>query len=277
MSHQDPPVNPRLSPHHLLIRSLRTCRQSAFGLLLILCLCLPASASADELLVFAAASLGGTLQRVFSAWQADTGHNAVAAYAGSSALARQIQQGAPADLFISASSEWMDALETSGDIRRQTRRNLFGNRLVLIAHGNDTQAVTLEPGVDLVRLLGQDHLAMAMVDAVPAGIYGKAALTSLGVWDTVAPRVAQSDNVRSTLNLVASGEAHYGIVYATDARAEPKVSVVGIFDEQFHAPIVYPVAILNASRNPLASDFLQYLSGAQARALFVADGFRVLE
>lgn len=258
-------------------RPLGAVRQSIGCSLVLLCLCLPTKASAQDLLVFAAASLGDTLQSVFSAWHEDTGHTAVASYAGSSALARQIQQGAPADLFISASSEWMDAVEASADIRPDSRRDLLGNRLVLIAHGNEAEPVTLEPGVDIVGLLGGERLAMAMVDAVPAGLYGKAALTTLGVWDSVAPQVAQSDNVRSTLNLVASGEAPYGIVYATDARAEPRVSVVATFAEDTHEPIVYPVAILNGRRSPQADDFLAYLSGERARALFKADGFTVLD
>lgn len=241
------------------------------------CLWLPGKASAQELTVFAAASLGDTLQSVFSAWKEDTGNTAVASYAGSSALARQIQQGAPADLFISASRDWMDAVEASADIRPDSRRDLLGNRLVLIAHGSNAEQLALEPGVDLAGLLGDERLAMAMVDAVPAGIYGKAALTALGIWDSVEAQVAQSDNVRSTLNLVASGEAPYGIVYATDARAEPRVSVVATFDEASHEPIVYPVAILRDSRNPLADDFLAFLSSERARALFEADGFTVLD
>lgn len=254
-----------------------SCKNARMLSVLLCCLWLPAKVSAQDLTVLAAASLGNTLQTLFSAWEEDTGHTAVASYAGSSALARQIQQGAPADLFISASSDWMDAVEASADIRPGSRRDLLGNRLVLIAHGNNSEPLALEPGLGLIGLLGDERLAMAMVDAVPAGIYGKAALTALGIWDSVAARVAQSDNVRSTLNLVASGEAPYGIVYATDARAEPRVSVVATFAETTHEPIVYPVAILSGSRSPVAEDFLAYLSGERARALFEADGFRVLD
>lgn len=254
----------------------RHCRHCPIALLFS-CFWLSAKADAQDLTVFAAASLRDTLQNVFSAWHEDTGHTAVASYAGSSALARQIQQGAPADLFISASSDWMDAVDTSADIRSDSRRDLLGNRLVLIAHGGAAEPVVLEPGMNLTRLLGDEHLAMAMVDAVPAGLYGKAALTALGVWDSVAAQVAQSDNVRSTLNLVASGEAPYGIVYATDAQAEPRVSVVATFAEDTHEPIVYPVAILRDSRSPLAEDLLAYLSGERAQALFKADGFTVLD
>lgn len=245
--------------------------------LLINCLWVPANASAQDLVVFAAASLGGSLQEVFDAWHDDTGHTAVASYAGSSLLARQIQQGAPADLFISASSEWMDAVEASGDIDTQSRRNLLGNRLVLIAYDSNAEPVKLMPGVNLVSLLDGNRLAMAMVEAVPAGIYGKAALTALGEWASLAPHVAQSDNTRSTLILVASGEAPYGIVYATDARAESRVGVVGTFAEDTHEPIVYPVAVLSNSRSKVARDFLAYLSGDKARAIFQADGFVVLD
>lgn len=261
----------------LLQRPLRRSRRPALGLLFAIILGLPIQASAQDLLVFAAASLGDTLQKVFSAWEADTGNRAVASYAGSSALARQIQQGAPADVFISASGEWMDALETAGELRPGSRRDLLGNSLVLIAHGSASRPVVLEPGVDLVSLLQGERLGMAMVDAVPAGIYGKAALTSLGLWADVEPHVAQSDNVRSTLKLVASGATPYGIVYATDARAEPKVSIAATFAENSHAPIVYPVAILNGSHSPVAADFLEYLNGDRARALFAADGFKVLD
>jgi len=257
-------------------RPLRMIRR-LLAFLLLNCLLLPANASAQDLVVFAAASLGGSLQKVFSAWQEDTGNTAVASYAGSSLLARQIQQGAPADLFISASSEWMDAVQASGDIDAQSRRNLLGNRLVLIAYGSNVEPVELVPGVNLAGLLGGNRLAMAMVDAVPAGIYGKSALTALGEWNSVEPRVAQSDNARSTLNLVASGEAPYGIVYATDARAESRVSVVGTFTEDTHEPIVYPVAKLSNSRSKVAVDFLAYLGGDKARGIFQTDGFMVLD
>jgi len=257
-------------------RPLRMIRRW-LAFLLCNCLWLPANASAQDLVVFAAASLGGSLQKVFSAWQEDSGHTAVASYAGSSLLARQIQQGAPADLFISASSEWMDAVQASGHIDAKSRRNLLGNRLVLIAYGSNVEPVELVPGVNLADLLGGNRLAMAMVDAVPAGIYGKSALTALGEWNSVAPRVAQSDNARSTLNLVASGEAPYGIVYATDARAESRVSVVGTFTEGTHEPIVYPVAILSNSQSKVAFDFLAYLGGDKARGIFQTDGFMVLD
>lgn len=261
-----------------------TCSLLSRGQTLAAALCLafaatlaPAKASAEQVLVFAAASLANALDGIATDWQAQTGHAAVISYAGSSALARQIQQGAPADLFISASSEWMDEIEASGDVREGTRRDLLGNSIVLIAHGRDAEAVEIAPGFDLAGLLGNERLAMALVDAVPAGVYGKAALTSLGIWDSVEPKVAQSDNVRAALTLVASGEAPYGIVYATDAAAEDNVTVVGHFAADTHEPIVYPAALLAHSRSTVAAEFLDYLSGDDARAAFEAEGFRVLD
>lgn len=234
-------------------------------------------AAAEPVRVFAAASLSDALDAVGEAWRARTGEAIVVSYAGSSALARQIQAGAPADVFISASEDWMAAVEASGDVRAGTRRDLLGNALVLVAHGADAPPVAIGPGFDLAGLLGGERLAMALVDAVPAGIYGREALTRLGVWDAVSSRVAQSDNVRAALALVASGEAPYGIVYATDARAEDGVTVVGTFPADSHAPIVYPAAVVADSRNPRAEEFLAFLEGEEARAAFRAEGFTVLE
>lgn len=238
----------------------------------------PIQAAADELVVFAAASLTTALDRVAAGWTAETKHVAVISYAGSSALARQIQQGAPADIFISASVDWMDAVADSGDLRADTRRDLLGNTLVLIAHGKDAAPVTVDAKLDLAGMLGDRRLAMALVDAVPAGIYGKAALTSLGLWDDVEERVAQTDNVRAALALVARNETPFGIVYATDAAAEDDVSVIGTFPATSHEPIVYPAAITAESRSPaVAQDFLDYLGSNAARAIWEAEGFTVIE
>jgi molybdate transport system substrate-binding protein len=233
--------------------------------------------SADDVLVFAAASLREALETIASDWSAEAGTNVIVSYAGSSALARQIQQGAPADIFISASTEWMDAVEASGDLREDTRRDLLGNSLVLIAHGADADPVDLAPGFDLAGLLGDERLAMPLVDSVPAGIYGREALTFLGIWDEVAPRVAQTDNVRAALALVAAGEAPYGIVYATDAKAQGDVSVIAAFSPESHTPIVYSVALVAGSRNASATDFLDFLSSDSARAVFEREGFAVLD
>jgi len=165
----------------------------------------------------------------------------------------------------------VDVLDADGLLAPGTRRDLLGNRLVLIAPGADAAPVALE---DLSAALGEGgHLAMALVDAVPAGIYGKAALAHLGLWDAVAPRVAQADNVRAALALVATGEAPLGIVYATDANAEPRVSVVARFPEDSHPPITYPVAAIAGHDDDATRAFLGWLGSAQAQAVFVDEGF----
>jgi len=237
----------------------------------------PVRAAADEVLVFAAASLTNALDRVAAAWKAETGHTATMSSAGSSALARQIQQGAPADIFISASVEWMDAIAASGDLRAGTRRDILGNTLVLIAHDRNAAPVTIDLNLDLARLLNGGKLSMAMVEAVPAGIYGKAALTSLGLWTTVEPQVVQSDNVRAALTFVAQGEAPLGIVYATDAAVEDKVTVIGTFPAGSHEPIVYPAGLTAQATSPVAQAFLDYLSSDAARPIWAGFGFAVLE
>jgi molybdate transport system substrate-binding protein len=237
----------------------------------------PAIAAAETVTVFAAASLKNALDRVAETWGEASGHEAVISYAGSSALAQQIEAGAPADIFISASIEWMDTVDASGNVREGTRRDLLGNTLVLIAHGTDAPAVEIAPGFDLAGLLGDGKLAMALVDAVPAGVYGKAALTSLGVWDAVAPNVAQAGNVRAALALVAAGEAPYGVVYRTDAAAEDNVTVVGTFPADTHEPIVYPAAVTASSTSPVADEFMRFLLTPEAAAIFEDEGFRVLD
>ncbi|MFD1912744.1 molybdate ABC transporter substrate-binding protein [Halodurantibacterium flavum] len=237
----------------------------------------PFPAAADEVLVFAAASLTNALDQVAAAWTAETGHTAVMSYAGSSALARQVQEGAPADLLVLASTDWMDAVEASGGLRADTRRDILGNRLVLIAHGPDVPPVTMDERLDLAGMLDGGRLSMALVEAVPAGVYGKAALTSLGLWDDVEPRVAQSDNVRAALALVARGEAPLGIVYATDAAVEDNVTVIGTFPEGSHAPIAYPAAITAQSDSGVAATFLDFMTSDTARAIWQESGFSVLD
>jgi molybdate transport system substrate-binding protein len=241
---------------------------------LALAVALPAAAG-ERLVVFAAASLKGALDRAAGAWAASGGAEVALSYAGSSALARQIEAGAPADLFLSASTEWMDYVQERGLLREGTRRDLLGNRLVLVRNGPGPAPVAIGPGFDLASLLGDGRLAMALVDAVPAGIYGREALTALGLWDGVSGALAQAADVRGALALVASGEAPLGIVYATDAAAEPAVSVVGVFPEASHAPIVYPVAVTAESAHPEAEAFLAFLGSAPARAAFEAAGFTV--
>jgi molybdate transport system substrate-binding protein len=235
------------------------------------------TAWADEVVVFAAASMKTALDEVASLWQAETGIVVTVSYAGSSALAQQIIAGAPADIFISAASAWMDAVEGEGLVVEGSRTDLLGNTLVLIAHGPDAAPVEIAPGVDLAGLLGGGKLAMALVDAVPAGQYGKAALETLGIWDAVSPSVAQSDNVRAALALVSTGEAPYGIVYATDAAADDNVTIVGTFPADSHPPIIYPAALLTEAADEADRAFFAALRSDAARAAFERQGFAVID
>ncbi|MHC5655160.1 molybdate ABC transporter substrate-binding protein [Stappia sp.] len=234
-------------------------------------------ARADDITVFAAASLKNAMDEIAPAFATATGDRLVVSLAGSSALARQIQAGAPADLFISANVKWMDTLAADGLIRADTRVDLLANSIVLIAHGKDAGPVEIARDMDLPGLLGEGRLAMALVDAVPAGIYGKAALTSLGLWDAVEPSVAQADNVRAALALVSSGEAPYGIVYATDAAADDNVTVVATFPADTHPAIIYPAALTQEANTPAATKALAFLRGAEARKAFERQGFVVLD
>ncbi|WP_430465061.1 molybdate ABC transporter substrate-binding protein [Tabrizicola sp.] len=247
-----------------------------FGLAALMGLSLAAPARAEEVVVFAAASLKTALDEIAAEFRAETGHEVVISYAGSNHLAQQILQGAPADIFLSSAVNWMDVVEAAGLVVPGQRRDLLGNRLVLIAHGTGAAAVNLEPGFDLAGLLGDGWLSMAMVDAVPAGQYGKAALQALGLWEAVAPQVAQSENVRAALALVATGEAPYGIVYASDAVAGEAVTVVAEFPEGSHAPIVFPAALLTGAADAADAAFLNALSSEAADATFAAQGFKIL-
>lgn len=254
-------------------------RRSLFALLLVAfgaAFTLPAAAD-DDVIVFAAASMKNALDDVIAAYHDASGKTVKASYQGSSTLAKQIEQAAPADIFISADLAWMDYLAERDLIVPDTRKTLLGNELVLVAPKTSDVAVTLGDGVDLVTPLGSDgRIAMANVDSVPAGKYGKAALTKLGVWDAVAPRVVQADNVRAALAFVARGEAPLGIVYATDAAAEPAVKVVATFPEDTHPPIVYPVALIKGSTNPNARAFLAYMESGAATPFFRKQGFTVV-
>lgn len=247
-----------------------------FRLCLILLSALASSpAWADRITVFAAASMTGVLDEIAQGFMADSGHEVVLSYAGSSTLARQIEQGAPADVFISANSDWMDYLEGSGKIAADTRFDFSSNRLVLIATGPEGPPVKLDRRDDLVQRLGAGRLAMALVEAVPAGIYGKTALEKLGLWDSVAPRVAQTDNVRAALALVAVGAAPLGVVYASDAQAEPRVHVVAIFPETSHPPILYPAAAVAGRDTDAVRAFLDHLQSGAAQDALRAHGLGV--
>jgi molybdate transport system substrate-binding protein len=237
---------------------------------------MPSAAGTGEIVVFAAASLTDAMAEVEEGFEAETGHAVAVSLAGTSTLARQIRHGAPADVFLSADPGWMDALEAEGLVEPGTRFDMLGNALVLVAHGDVAEPVEVGPDLDLAGLLGEGRLAMALVDAVPAGRYGKAALGSLGLWEGVRERVAQTGDVRAALALVAAGEAPLGIVYATDAVAEEDVSVLGTFPAGTHPPIVYPAADLAGRDVPAEAEFLDYLRGGRAREAFERQGFAVV-
>lgn len=243
--------------------------------LVALMLCLAGPLRAEQVVVFAAASLAGPLDEVAAAWEAETGHEVVISYGGSAAMAQQIRQGAPADLFISANEDWMDVLEAEGLILPGSRADLLTNRLVLIRHGPTNMLLPVVEGLDLKALLDGGKLAMGLTTSVPAGIYGRAALEHFGLWDDVAGQVAEVDSVRAALMLVALGEAPLGIVYETDARTEPRVSVIATFPEDSHPPIVYPLAEIAGNGSDNASFLRRYLVGADARRIFESHGFGV--
>lgn len=232
---------------------------------------------AEEVVVFAAASLKNALDAVAADYQAATGNSVTISYAGSNALAKQIIEGAPADIFISAAENWMDEVEKAGLILPGVRKDLLSNTLVLVAHGKDAQPIEIGPEFDLKSLLGDGKLSMAMVDSVPAGQYGKEALQNLGIWSTVESSVAQSENVRAALALVAIGEAPYGIVYASDALSADTVTVVGTFPEASHKPITYPAALLAGALDAADKSFFEALSADAADAKFIAQGFAIAE
>jgi molybdate transport system substrate-binding protein len=241
-----------------------------------LCVGAPARAQGTDVLVFAAASLKNALDEVAAQWRNESGNKVVVSYAASSALAKQIEQGAPAQVFISADLDWMDYLAGKGLIRPETRSNLLGNRLVLVAPKDGAKPVEIKRGFDLAAIIGQGRLAMANVEFVPAGKYGKAALESLSVWPSVSPRLAQAENVRAALLLVSRGEAAAGIVYQTDAASDPNVATIGVFPEDTHPRILYPIALTTTATNPAAESFLAYVKSAKSKGVFEAHGFTFL-
>jgi molybdate transport system substrate-binding protein len=227
----------------------------------------------NKMIVFAAASLKDALDDVNAAYKQTTGVEVVTSYAGSSALIKQIEQGAPAQVFISADRESVDYGAQKKVVRDETRINLLGNELVLIAPADDkTGTITIDSALDLARVAGGGRIATGDVRAVPVGRYAQAALEKLGLWAAVQPKLAMVENVRLALALVARGEAALGIVYATDARAEPKVKVIGTFPADSHAPIVYPAA-LTATAKPGAAAYLEFLQSPAARSIFEKRGF----
>lgn len=223
--------------------------------------------------VYAAASLKNALDDIAASWQSKTGERPVIVYGATPALAKQIIQGAEADIFISADLAWMDDLEQRGLIKKASRADLVSNDLVLIAPKGSSLSTKIEPRFPLGALLGDGRLAIAGVRAVPAGRYGKQALDHLKIWDDVKNRLAQAENVRAALRLVARGEAPLGIVYESDASADPGVTVLGVFPSTSHAPIIYPVAQLRGGNPKGSSNFLAYLKGPEAAKLFTRHGF----
>jgi molybdate transport system substrate-binding protein len=246
---------------------------AAFALLLCMTPVAAAAQAPAPLRVFAAASLKNALDEVNAAYVRTGAAAPTVSYAASSTLARQIEQGAQADLYLSADSDWMNYVAERRLIRPGTRRDLLTNRLALIAPRASTARLTVRRGFPLAAALGRGRLAMAGLD-VPAGRYGKAALTSLGVWDSVAAKTAYGENVRAALAFVARGEAPFGIVYDTDAMVEPGVRIVALFPEGSHPKIVYPAAVTAASRNPTAAGYARFLAGPRASAVFRKYGFK---
>ena len=248
------------------------------GLVAALLLAAGAAQAADTATVFAAASLKNALDNAGKAFTAQTGVELKASYAASSALARQIESGAPADLFASADLEWMDYLAKKNLIRPNTRVNLLGNRLVLIAPSDTKEsAVAFTPDA-FAKALGSDgRLATGEVNSVPIGKYAKVAFEKLGLWGGVQPRLAQSDNVRAALALVSRGEAPLGVVYESDARSDPGVKVVGVFPADSHPPVVYPFAVTVDAKGEGAQRFLDYLRSAAAKPFFEAQGFSIVD
>jgi molybdate transport system substrate-binding protein len=225
-----------------------------------------------ELLVFAAASLTGVLEDLSAQWQKTSGVTVKISFAASSMLARQIEAGGKADVFISADEEWMDYLQLRGLIDKPTRRNLAGNRLALIAPADSKIQLRIAPGFPLVSTLGGGRLATGDPDAVPVGRYARAALASLGVWDEIQHRLVRADNARSAIMFVARGEVPMGIVYTTDALADRKVRIVDTFPDSTHAPITYPGAVMAGARRS-AKSFVEFLGGAAAHDTWKKYGF----
>jgi len=240
-----------------------------------LALCLGAfvalPATAAPLVIFAAASLQGPLDEAVDQWEAGTGGEAVISYAGTSALARQIDAGAPADLFISASADWMDWLEAEGGIVPESRVDLLGNALVIVGRGDP-----VEPLDALPARLGDGLIALALTQSVPAGIYARAALEALGLWEPLAGRIVETDNVRGALILADLGEAEMAVVYRSDATAAPDLAILATLPEDTHPPIVYPGAIIAKTASAeAAASLLEWLQGEAAAAIFGAAGFDV--
>jgi molybdate transport system substrate-binding protein len=250
-------------------------------LAILACVAAPAAApqaaqAQQSVTVFAAASTKNALDEANAAFTAATDIKVTSSYAASSALARQIDSGAPADIFISADLDWMDYSITRKTVDPASRVNLLGNKLVLIAPKDSKLGnVTIGQGFDIAKLAGTDRIAVADVNSVPAGKYATTALINLGAWAAAEPKLAQSENVRAALAFVARGETPIGIVYATDAKVESNVKIVGVFPDGSHPPVIYPVAA-TVSAKPAAARYLQFLKTQQAKTIFEKYGFNFL-
>lgn len=226
-----------------------------------------------DVTIYAAASLRDALDELAREYERQGRGKAAISYAGSPTLARQIEKGAPADIFISADTDWMDYLAKLGLIRIETRVTFLSNRLVLIVPAGSQTALKIEPGFPLAAVLGDRRLAMADPESVPAGKYGKAALEALGVWKEVATKVARTENVRAALALVVRAEAPFGVVYRTDALEERRVRIIGEFSRSLHPEIVYPAAVVAGARSKIAYEYLRYLRSTAARTVWDRYGF----
>jgi molybdate transport system substrate-binding protein len=236
-----------------------------------------ARAQDKDLVVFAAASLKNALDNANALYLREKGQKVVVSYAASPVLARQIENAAPADIFMSADLDWMDYLAQRNLIKANTRTNLLGNRLVLAAPADSQVVLTIAPNFPLAQALGNGRLAIADPNSVPAGKYGKAALEALGVWQSVSNKIVPGPDVRATLVFVSRGEAPLGIGYQTDAAADKGVKIVGMFPANTHPPIIYPIAITAGSNHPNAAAYLSYLGTASAKTFFEKEGFTVLK
>jgi molybdate transport system substrate-binding protein len=264
--------------HHFINRFSTHRLAGLFAAFAILCGSASSSAFAQDksLTVFAAASMKNALDDVDAAYSAKTGVKIAASYAASSVLAKQIGQGAPADVFVSADTDWMDYAIGKKAINEPTRINLLGNSIVLIAPKDSAiNNVTIGPGLDLAKLAGAGKIATGDVSSVPVGKYAKAALEKLGAWNAAEPKFAMAESVRAALTLVARQEAVLGIVYSTDAKVEPGVKIVGTFPADSHPPIIYPVAA-TATAKADAAGYLAFLRTSAAKAIFEKYGFSFL-
>ena len=249
-------------------------RRAAALFLALLCISAPLSAHAETVTVFAAISLNGSLDSVAKQYEAATGNRVVISFAASSALARQIENGAPADVFISADTEWADYLIGKRRLRADTRTIVLTNELVLVAPKASKLQLTIAPGFPLAAALDRERLVLSQ-EAVPVGKYAKAALESLGVWAGVQNQVARAENARAAVLMVSRGNAPLGIVYRTDALADSGVRIVDTFPASSHPPILYAAGLISGRVSPAASEFLAYLRGATARAIWEQHGFKV--